>query len=1620
MITKKLSILFVFAILLLVISSVSVSADDTYAFAWTDVSFLGVTDNINSGFYVGVSDKFYSTTQGYHLSSGFLDTSYSNKISVNEDSSFKNCESTTGISGINGEGCVRDTSGQNAVLQYSFGNSSSYDVFEGMDINDYFDVDSDFDDLSDHYALIDTNSHSEGAIIGQYVYYLGTQGDTYTVKFRPSIDITQRKNNLADEEKFSDAFLTAYICSVNKTDNIFDDCNVLFSSNLAFASRKNNHINSEDHFSYDFGISEKNIEPGAYAVFFVMEFQADSSSSHTGAKFTFQDADFPINSPYLIENFALKHKNICEDYGYHWLPSAESELGEDGDYYCCGYDYNTDGTAYSRGGYVCNMSSHEWESEAEYCSAQSGSESAFCHNTDIQKSSDDVNKGMEEIQDGSDGCCGDDANLISLNGGDLGYVGTSSSTGDQQYLCANDSFYGLVDSSLSDEYQYTLWNNLVYSDYTPAWRWWDAQEGPNSFIIHSVAGVDYIANGQEWFYCNATGANRPTGIAIADGENFSFSTTANEGFPCTNPLNALAPLFAEDGVCQDVLADDVNFFFETNSSANFYCDSQATFSFESNDEGFKTVCYEGDQEYNCKAKKSVLDADDEGHFNSISDFVNNIDDSSCKANITRELCVALNGDSIFCDTSSLDSSDAETDETTDFQEKSFCGDNLENCLMESGSYEGSCSDIDFERDEISYTGHLVDSSHYCLSGDYAQTSETLGGDKVCCVAQDSITDPEYISAPLPLLEEGEELDEETCHSILGDYIPADTTSSYICSGSIVGQTCCLANSGWQPNFQALALGDLTLPEAFICYSHSGQARISECCTDYTTCNNNLDVSLFSESGNQNNLGFYGKGGTLHTLKNFDTFEDGVLKDMVAIQSKDDDGIFYFTFSPKNKLIYEQQTNIETFDYLEFDIAFNTKDFASYTSVYLVDNNDNNCSLGKLSKSLLNGQSQMRWHHAVFELPQSCPSNFDMSLIKAVKFKTSENGHATIAVDNFFVSEDDSDLTTNTPTHYCTGNFGSWISNLDGETDKGWFDEDFSNELIDKTGEYWYACEAQASFDWTGRACCGDDTYIPFKTAGNQLGGEYWADAKGGCFHGNPVMDDEVVGERLNEENYDNLLFFDGEYLLCGNEDYDLKQSFDGKTFNQDNSLVQTTVDPLVVKGTHICSDHGAWIPVEDYPVATIMLSSLYNLTIASQDDGVVERYSFDLVCEDVQNFIPEEIYLHEQSHLEDLTSENITTFCTLTLYDENDDVSSLVALSHSSDYTASEFLSSIKQHLLFASQDLTGFTSNNDDQDITTWCNSVEQSTTTPQTFYQVCDDFETTSSLDVRLSYNPDFNILLIAQELTSDNDFNGIFATKTGFFNALWQDFKDLLNQWFTSSSGLHDTGVFDAQTTLPITINDADFDVFAMRSRGQKQIIAVQEGVQQSTDNLKQLVVEYRNFPSIKKTLEPFIGAGVPSDFIARPFITGNENTQQFSILFKERVSNPDDGAVAAQNVYGEYMTFWPDFNWKDIVLLPDFTSKEDEDYSNLFDSTPNNGVLELGEYCEQIEDDVIYRYNNQSCEFWNATHPYGTVSCNFSSSQLNHDSCSNVPPLDIDDDVFSSDNDSSNTGALQTRV
>ena len=183
------------------------------------------------------------------------------------------------------------------------------------------------------------------------------------------------------------------------------------------------------------------------------------------------------------------------------------------------------------------------------------------------------------------------------------------------------------------------------------------------------------------------------------------------------------------------------------------------------------------------------------------------------------------------------------------------------------------------------------------------------------------------------------------------------------------------------------------------------------------------------------------------------------------------------------------------------------------------------------------------------------------------------GTAYISIDNAFFENKADSLYSD--TRYCSGT-GAWIEDLDEER---------------------LACQMQVPTDsqgmglggigWTGNYCCGDDS-----TYGSY---ESFPDTTNGCFMGNIVNHNRVVGDLFDTESLDetdpdanksrDVLFYDGQFFLC---DHDGANEFAEninyidpvfKGLNQGNPLIpdDNRKGICVREGSYFCSQYGFWL-----------------------------------------------------------------------------------------------------------------------------------------------------------------------------------------------------------------------------------------------------------------------------------------------------------------------------------------------------------------------------------------------------------------------------------------------------------
>jgi len=1189
----------------------------------------------------------------------------------------------------------------------------------------------------------------------------------------------------------------------------------------------------------------------------------------------------------------------------------------------------------------------------------------------------------------SNPCCGDDDSF------DKGYVSL-----DSRYFCGKD-----------------LYDDKISFKSEAEWNWWDASAPGSPFRIHSQLDVDYISNGAEWFYCDATGDVLPRGspIVIAEGDSFTSATHTNQ-YSCIDALNSIFDVFD--------FADNPTLFELCDGETRFCCkktDSHDTLPGYSPQTGFlnsmecKTNCY-------IETDMSLSD------FLSTTENYNLLNNSYCEAHPSDFNC----GGSSDLFSGQLNSQEIE---------KAHCGYNLAGCLDETADLSQACNNINLTLD-LNNNGHYEEfvgvlcgesqyqycaSNQYLLSRDVQTSQQTSPPSKVCCLSPNDNTAIKHQCKNVD-----ENITEQQCRSIGGDYLPEMQQSQYTCTPTnVVVGDCCLGGR-WIPkwNFPGSDIA-FAQPEAFICYKQSGKNLVAECCNDFSTCFNTEDNSLFSSSTENMYLhGYYGTGGALHTLLNFDKIFDGYLRDYVLVE-RDIDSNNNLTISFYDSGLFPRQLfDWNSFDYLEFDVAFNLD---KLEKIILYDNSPikdaNRCESKKfLSDYLVNGKGIMRWHHVVVPLTEfECDSGFNWETVYFLDFVTSyDGGNLQVALDSFFLSEDDTK--ENTDNYYCTGNFGQWITNLDGPTDEG-FAEDATFTQI---GPHWYACEAQASFDWTGSRCCGDDTRT---FAG---GGEYYVDTRGACFSGKTVYSDMTVAHALNANHFKDVLYYidsegDKGFYVCN---YDESSSDYGNYYISYNET--PTNDPLFhlnelfikddfeIVGTHVCMPSKEWVNVDSLSKSRIIAAKMFD--IATEEIDETDPH-FTIHCDGLASVQPLDLSSGDGGLALTNVDSSIRDSCVLSYADSADLIEENILIGLGLQQTTIRgFLEGLYQHVGAFDESLAYL---EDDEDLlnqereafVSACDGIIAGDARDD-FFVVCDyDGE----YGLRMAYNPEFNILFLAYTV-DDGQYGGIFSQGGSILSFVQDFFTNLLNwfgSWFTSSDS---ETTFSAEALLPIFNDDMiSFDNFYLHVKGEKQLLGLAEqrantgAANTDTDDDWYVTIEY---VGINSSVEFLADKYYTTHPLALNYMYGNETNDagEFTTTQKQILAliNPH------QSVHK--LDYEPTFDWRRLMsgLVLD-TSVSFNPEPPLYETIHGDGIIQLGEECDYVyrctsndfeaeststscvtltsenaceaeigcawTQDIIFKFNQNSCEFWNTNfEPEDTVSCYLNNYTLNYSACS----------------------------
>jgi len=478
---------------------------------------------------------------------------------------------------------------------------------------------------------------------------------------------------------------------------------------------------------------------------------------------------------------------------------------------------------------------------------------------------------------------------------DFGFVDTSD-----QYMC-----YDLAAASIT----YATASKLNYT-------WLNAALSQNAFKIVTSATpfgfVDSISNGNNWFFCNATGKGGLGSKEIKEYGTFPSAAGNNKVF-CKDVLTAIT--FNDLG----------KVFHDCESPTDTYCCAHSNGVSPSVDVSQFRDCV-----------KSCYGVD----FSDTLDSTNDLCGTALEP-LTTYLCnpeIATPGGS------------------KEFIKDPYMFDLTSYLNGTLYDYSKSCNK---QAGQPNRDLRCDKSTQVCKNGIYVQTTEgtTLdakpGG---CCYGANAacadIADiPNEISDESNCTDEGGKLHDPKESDCLGD----DKTIT----GS--EQTCCFGGLAANLDSELLWYSSIS-PDSFECFKQNGQDVLGDCCENNATCPNiqrlNGKVGIDYSSNR-----VFSSGAVFHTIMNFDKFgTDGTLLDIMkryTITSSSAAQISSNEFTDKG-------LDLSQFTYLEFDIAYDQQ----IPELWF-----NGRFMGNLSQYLVGGDKTMRWHHVVVPIDKTIDHTF---------------------------------------------------------------------------------------------------------------------------------------------------------------------------------------------------------------------------------------------------------------------------------------------------------------------------------------------------------------------------------------------------------------------------------------------------------------------------------------------------------------------------------------------------------------------------------------------------------------------------------------------------------------------
>ncbi len=770
-----------------------------------------------------------------------------------------------------------------------------------------------------------------------------------------------------------------------------------------------------------------------------------------------------------------------------------------------------------------------------------------------------------------------------------------------------------------------------------------------------------------------------------------------------------------------------------------------------------------------------------------------------------------------------------------------------------GDYTESCED----NQGTLCVENIGTEGYFCNAGYYEIAAKDLDPLQVCCFSESEIGSPEDVCSQ----ESGNEV--LSCAEQGGQLIP-DEPDVVTCSAEIASNDnldnfiCCRGGIRWIPEVIAFDYS------RDICYGEYGNSFFGECCYDTVSCKNVFDSTVISDFDNSN---FFTSGSALHTIKSFDYYtgnqpgEEGELYDRVIV------------LTPSNLEISInnlRKLNLSEFDTLNFDIGFSGMDFPNNISLNF-ESLSNACNFNIFDYIIYNFSQ-----HSNFELPilsnvwyrisiplDSCPKE----VLKNLMITTTgiePNKPPAVFLDNFFLSNSSIEgFGIKNDNYYCEALSGQWLSSLNPDAD------DYDASKFETWGPNMYACNAQLSYGWTGKQCCGSlteqDNY-----------GEYYEDLNAGCFGGFTVQNGERLSDVLgnpSKKPYNSLIYYDNDFWTCNNESFDeLQTSWLG--VGGSPLLIQNETKALSfeIKGDWMCYYNG-WM----------------NLTEAQNSDMPMQILVATMKEKGEQNGGNYTLFCGNQSVLNNATGryneffnagENpLNKYCSLRASDE---VWIGALVNH---VEINDFLNKTVKAFFFPDHNLsqTNFE-----------CNDFGGLGFSNQEFYRPCPN----QSDWTNISYNKPLGILIFNM---ADMESNGV-PSNAGFFEVLWIKLSNFFESIFGSVQEQRPPTPIPASPEADdISFNQLYIDNFITSDNKNKTIIGMIETVDYvNGGEVPVMIIQfngYDNVTDLRDLVEAWIEE-TDNSAIQLDYNLTNDGKTQFIELIGAQINNLDWRYLTAQ--------------------------------------------------------------------------------------------------------------------------